>query len=135
MTNPLQAEEIVYSGRGVAERLMTDACTIQRQAGSSMSEVTLVVTPTLTSVYTGKCRVKGQQIQDAASNAGERPTVTREYVVSIPLSTTSVQVDDLVTITASALDPTQVGKVLVVLGVGHGSQITARRIRCQEVTA
>lgn len=135
MTNPLQVESTVYAGRAAAERIMTDACTVQRQTGQSMSETTLVVTPTYSTAYTGKCRVKIDSAGDLGVDAGARAASVRDYIVSVPMSATVFEVDDLVTITASALDSTQVGLTLRVLGALHGSQITARRFRCQEVTS
>jgi hypothetical protein len=135
MTNPLTAESTVYSGRAAAERLMTDACTVQRQTGQSMSEVTLVVTPTYSTIYTGNCRVKIDSAGDLGVDIGARAGSVRDYIVSVPVSATVFAVDDLVTITASPLDPSQVGLTLRILGALHGSQITARRFRCQEVTS
>lgn len=130
----MQAEEIVYAGRAVAERLMTDTCTVQRQTGSSMSEVTLIVTPTYSTIYTGKCRVRTAS-SEVMVDVGDRAASLHNYTVSIPVSATILAPDDLVTITASGLDPAQPGLTLRILGALHGSQMTARRFLCQEVTS
>ena len=131
----MQAEEIVYAGRAVAERLMTDTCTVQRQTSSSMSETTLVVTPVYSTLYTGKCRVREETAGDLSIDVGQRAGSVRSYTVSVPMSAIAFAPDDLVTITASGLDDAQPAVTLRVLGVTHGSQITARRFRCQEVTS
>ena len=135
MTTDGTFKNLTDSGHAAAPSPMTDPCTVTRFASHVLNETTLVYADTYTTVYTGVCRVKGTALQDQASNAGERPAVTREYDVSLPVSAIAVAVDDLITITASQLDAVQPGLTLRVLGVLHGSQITARRMRCQEVTA
>lgn len=130
-----QSESTVYAGRAAAERLMTDSCTVQRKTGQSMSETTLVVTPTWNTLYTGKCRVKVDNAGDLTVDVGARAGSVRDYIVSVPVSSTVFEVGDLVTVTASSLDTTQAGLALRIVGVLHGSQITARRFRCQEVTS
>lgn len=119
----------VAAGRAAAERLMVDTCTITRPGVASLNETTGVVTRTSTTVYSGACRVK----PDAApgeSQSGEREVVTRRFIVSIPITETGVDVDDVVTVTASDLDPALVGVELVVGGVVTGSHVTARRLVC-----
>lgn len=136
MTNPLAIESTVHAGRAAAERLMVDTVTITRTTSlGAINDTTGAYTPTSSTVYSGKARVKLNNVADLVVDAGGRGASVREYIVSVPLSSTVFAVDDTVTITASALDPAQVGLVLHVLGITHGSQITARRLRCQEVTS
>lgn len=120
---------VVEAGRLAARRLMVDACTITRPGAASLNETTGVVTRTTTTVYTGACRVK----PDAApseTQSGEREVVVRRFIVSIPTSETGVEVDDVVTVTASKLDPALVGRALTVGGIVTGSHVTARRLVC-----
>lgn len=127
--------ETAIAGRTFADRLMTDMATITRVASRVFDEATSTYTDTLTTIYAGKCRVKYSATADLVVDAGERAASVREYIVSVPMSVSTVEVGDAVTITASGLDPAQTGLVLHVLGVIHGSQVTARRLRCQEVTS
>lgn len=127
-------EGLLGSGRAAALRLMGDECTITRVASSTFNETTMAYTDTLTEVYAGVCRVKQLNQADIVGDAGERQAVTREYLLSIP-TTATAEVGDKVTITSSLFDSTQVGLVLHIVGVGHGSQQTARRLRCQEIIA
>lgn len=136
MTNPVSAEATVYAGRTAAERLMVDTVTVTRiTTQGAINETTGGYTPTSPTVYSGKARVKLNNVADLVVDAGGRGASVREYIVSVPLSSTVFAVDDTVTLTSSPLDPSQVGLVLHVLGVTHGTQITARRLRCQEVTS
>ena len=71
---------------------------------------------------------------DVQTAAGDRATMTRDFVVHLPVSVTAVQVDDVVTVTASALDPGLVGLALTVAGEARGTHVTARRLACVAVT-
>lgn len=125
----MTASSAVRAGRAAAARLMVDTCTVTRPGAATLNETTGVVTRATTTVYTGACRVK----PDAApseSQSGEREVVVRRFIVSIPTSETDVAVDDVVTVTASELDPALVGATLTVAGVIVGSHVTARRLVC-----
>jgi hypothetical protein len=121
-------------GRAAAETLMVDTCTITR-AGSGdpvYNEADDTYTyPTASTSYTGKCRVRPAGTQDVDHVVGADPVWARSYIVSVPVSETNTTVDDVVTITASALDPALVGQRLRVQGVLKGSHITARRLACE----
>lgn len=128
-------EGLLGAGRVAAARLMTDTCTITRVTGRSFNETTLVYSDTTTTVYSGPCRVKALNQGDLVVDAGQRQAMTREYLLSIPVADAFPEVGDRVAITASQFDTAQAGLVLTVVGSMHGSQQTARRLRCQEVTA
>lgn len=125
----MTASSAVRAGRAAAARLMVDTCTVTRPGAATLNETTGVVTRATTTVYTGACRVKPDPAP-SESQAGEREVVTRRFVVSIPMSETDVAVDDVVTVTASELDPALVGATLTVAGVIVGSHVTARRLVC-----
>lgn len=125
----MTASSAVRAGRAAAARLMVDTCTVTRPGAATLNETTGVVTRATTTVYTGACRVK----PDAApseTQSGEREVVVRRFIVSIPTSETGVEVDDIVTVTASELDPALVGRTLTVGGIVTGSHVTARRLVC-----
>lgn len=131
----MTAETATLSGRAAAEALMVDTCTITRSATrGTFNETTLQYdSPTTTSLYTGKCRVKpaGGQVSDRVVQFGEQAVSLWPFQVSVPISVENLAVDDLVTITASSLDPDLVGTVLRVRDVTQGTHITARRLGCE----
>jgi hypothetical protein len=129
----VNADAAVLAGRVEAEALMVDACTITRVTGlGSINETTLAYTPTTSTIYTGKCRVKPRDNADRVVQYGQEAASFWPFLVSLPMSTTTVDLDDLVTITASALDASLIGKVLRVREVLAGSHLTARRLSCEE---
>ena len=125
----MTASSAVRAGRAAAARLMVDTCTIAHITGQATNTTTGVVANTTSTVYSGACRIKPDSAP-SESQAGEREVVTRRFVVSIPMSETDVAVDDVVTVTASELDPALVGATLTVAGVIVGSHVTARRLVC-----
>lgn len=124
---------VVEDGRAAAESLMVDACAVTRPGAQTLNETTGVLTTATTAVYAGKCRVKAET-SDTQTAAGDRATMIRRFTVSLPMAVTTVAVDDVVTITTSALDAGLPGMVLVVNGAAAGSQVTARRLACVAVT-
>jgi hypothetical protein len=120
---------VVEAGRAAARRLMVDACTVTRVTGTATNSTTGVVTPTTSTVYTGPCRIKPDPTP-SESQAGEREVVTRRFIVSVTTDEDGIAVDDIVTVTASELDPALVGVTLTVAGVIIGSHLTARRLVC-----
>ncbi len=120
---------VVEAGRAAARRLMVDACTVTRVTGTATNSTTGVVTPTTSTVYTGPCRIKPDPTP-GESQAGEREVVTRRFIVSVTTDEDGIAVDDIVTVTASELDPALVGVSLTVAGVIIGSHLTARRLVC-----
>lgn len=120
------------AGRLAAEAIMQDSCTITAGAAEQVYDpgTDAYVTPAGASRYSGACRVKpqdaGREVEAGAETVSLWP-----FLVSIPMSVTGVELDDLVTITASPLDPSLVGLVLRVRQVAQGSHLTARRIACE----
>jgi hypothetical protein len=119
--------------RAQAESLMQDACTITRTtAGTTFNETTGQYDAGSTStLYTGKCRVKPRDNADRVVQFGERAVSFWPYIVSVPMSVTTVELNDVITITASALDASLVGLKLRVREVLAGSHLTARRLSCE----
>lgn len=134
----MTAEATTLAGRTAAEELMVDECLITRGTTQGTFNTTTLEYDTVaaTEVYDGKCRVKptGGQASDRQAQAGERQIALWPFTVSVPISVTGIQPDDLVTVTASSLDADLVGLQLRVRSVVQGTHITARRLGC-EVTA
>lgn len=131
----MTAQTTVLRGRQAAEALMLDACTVRRVTGTSTNDSTGVVTPAHTTVYTGKCKLQRPA-------AGGRHDVAEASVVVAPLElhlpvagSETVTVDDVATVTASAMDTGLIGRVLRVVGPAGASLRTARRLPVIEVAS
>jgi hypothetical protein len=123
----------VRAGRRAAEALMADTCTISRGGGSTVFDPDTgeYVTTVGEAIYTGACRVKPRDNADQVVEAGGTNVSLFPYVVSVPVGAVAYEVDDLVTVTAGALDPALVGLVLRVRQISVGTHLTARRLGCE----
>lgn len=131
----MSAGSVTLAGRSAAEALMTDTCTVTRPGATEPvydPGTDTYTYPGGTEVYSGKCRVKQADTIDQDRQAGEAVVGARRYVVSLPMSVTGVRRGDSVTVDTSVLDGALPGVVLRVLGAAKGSQITARRLACEE---
>lgn len=111
---------------------MTDTCTIARVTPVRTNSSTGVVTTSSETIYSGKCRVA---VPDTAANmaeAGGQQVVQQQLVVSVPISVATVKPGDIVTISAAPFDAALVNKTLRVRDVPYGSQLTARRLACED---
>jgi hypothetical protein len=129
----MSIESAIARGRAAAENLMVDACVITRKTGETTSGG--VITPTLTTLYTGKCRVQVKSEAGAGQNVGEAFRVVERHEVQLPMTVTGLQEGDSIQVTASALDPDLVGRVYVVRDVLRKSHLTSRRVTVTEVTS
>lgn len=130
----MSARRAVIRGRLAIEALMVDACTIQRLASSSTNPDTGVVTPTYSTVYTGKCRVQQTIPVAKPHDIGQAAVWLERLLLQVPASVTGLASDDLVTVTASSLDGDLVGRTFRVRELGHKTHVTARRAQIEEVT-
>jgi hypothetical protein len=131
------ATSVTLRGQLAAEALMVDSCTIQRVTGTSTNDTTGVVTPTYSTIYTGKCKL---QAVGSKGQAPARPHVVDQAQVflfqlelHVPMSVTGVQADDVVTVTASLLDADLTTRVWRIRALSHKSFQTARRFTLEEV--
>jgi hypothetical protein len=129
----MSATSITLRGRIAAEALMVDTCTIKRLTGSSTDQDTGVVTPTYSTTYTGKCRLKLPTAVARPITVGEAQEFTQHPILSLPATTTGIEVDDIVTITASLLMPSLVGRVFHVRAKPGQSHMTAARFEIMEI--
>lgn len=123
-------------GRAEHERLMIDACTIDRPGTPTLDRATSALTPGAgTVLYSGKCRLKGERMPRPAE-AGEELQMVARYELALPFSAAlaeELRVGDRVTMTASG-DARLVDQVLYVMAVDFGSTATAWRITVQDLT-
>jgi hypothetical protein len=129
---------VLARGQAAALARMTDACTIRRQTGTTYNDEIGGTTPTWTAVYSGACRVKQPS---SGSNSASRTTVGEAEVLlqqpelHLPMSAPLLRPGDEVTITASATDPTLVGRVFRTRAIPAHSQASARRHGVTERTS
>lgn len=120
-------------GRAAAEALMVDTCTITRTIGEST--VGGVVTPTTSTIYSGKCRMQVRQETGAGQNVGEAFVVVQRLELQLPMSVPELREGDIVTMTAAALDPQLAGKTYAVRDAVAKTHLTSRRVTVLEVTS
>ena len=129
----MSATSITLRGRVAAEALQVDTCTIQRVVSLATDPDTGVVTPTYSTIYTGKCRLKLSVAVARPLTVGEAQEFTQHPILSLPATTTGIQVDDLLTITATLLMPSLVGRVFHLRAVPGQSHMTAARFEIMEI--
>lgn len=130
----MSAEAAVLAGRREAEALMIDACTVTRPGDPITDPETGDVTPSSTPVYTGPCKVQQTISQASNPSAGGHQFTVQDSRVDFPVSAGPLAVDDVVTVTASVLDPQLVGSVFRVVELFHKSMATAQRTRVEQAT-
>lgn len=126
---------MVLAGRTTAESLMLDTCTVERPGAPVTDPVTGAVTPSLTLIYTGKCKVQQTLAQASNPVAGGHSFTVQDTRWDSPITAGPFAVNDVVTITASALDAQLVGRKFRVTELFHKSMATAQRVRVEEVSA
>jgi hypothetical protein len=131
----MSATTATLRGRQAAETLMTDTCTVQRATGTSTNDTTGVVTPTYSTIYTGKCKLQ-RPAGGARHDEAEASVVVAPLQLHLPIvGSEAVTVDDIATVTAAAMDSGLVGKVFRIDGPADASLKTARRLPVIEVTS
>lgn len=133
----MSAQSLVIQGRKAAERLMIDTCTVKRLASKPTDPDTGVVTPTYTTIYTGKCKIQHtQRATNAHSlNLGEAEVLLARLEAHLPTSVVGILSDDVLTVNTSALDADLVGQDFSIRELAHKTLQTARRYGLLEVTS
>ncbi|HEX5995676.1 MAG TPA: DUF6093 family protein [Jiangellales bacterium] len=131
----MTAASLLARGRAAAERLMVDSATIRRQTGTVTDPNTGVITPTYTTVYSGKCRVQQRSEASASpTEAGDARVLMLRTELQLPMSATGFRVGDEVVDVVSAHDPDLTGREFTVRDLAHGTHKTARRLGVVERT-
>lgn len=128
------AVDATLRGRLASEALMVDACTVQRPGGL-VTDADGNVAPVLTPVYTGVCKVQQTISQASNPSAGGHSFTVQDSRFDFPVAAGPLAIDDVVTVTASVLDPQLVGSVFRIVELFHKSMATAQRTRVEQVTA
>jgi hypothetical protein len=119
--------------REQADSTMIDACVIERPGAPVTNPDTGVVTPSVTTVYTGKCKVQSKEATAATPNAGGAMFTVVSRQVHIPMNAADVKDGDVVRMTASLLNTFTVGKRYRVEGFTPDSFDTAARLPVKEL--
>lgn len=128
----MTAASVTLQGQTAAEALMVDTGTLTRYGPQTWVESTGTQTrPVLSTPYSGKCRVKAAGF-DQSAEAGEEQISRWPFTVSLPVAVVDVQLNDVFTLSA-AVDASLIGVPLRVREVLRGTNITARRLGCEEV--
>lgn len=115
-----------------AEARMVDTCLIRRKSGPGVPDpVTLKITPTYTTIYSGKCEFQLRDTIAVRPEAGERVATVVRTITKVPVSATGVEVGDEV-VAQTSRDPDLVGAVLRVKSRFHKTYATCRRLECEE---
>lgn len=113
---------------------MIDACDVMRPGEPVTDPDTGEVTPSSTFVYSGPCKVQQTISQASNPTAGSHSFTVQDSRVDFPVSAGPLMVDDVATVTASALDPQLVGTEFRIVEMFHKSMATAQRTRVEDVT-
>jgi len=113
---------------------MLDSCDVMRPGEPVTDPETGDVTPSATFVYSGPCKVQQTISQASNPTAGSHAFTIQDSRVDFPVSAGPLMVDDVVTITASVLDPQLVGSEFRVVELFHKSMATAQRTRVEQAT-
>lgn len=113
--------------QAAAERMMTSTVTITRLGEPVWDEDAGEYTDTLTTVYTGKCKVQTFQAFEAVPEAGGAQRVIQRYYLHVPVSAGVFLPGDRAEIIASA-NPILVGNVYVVAAPHEKDWQTAQRL-------
>ena len=129
---------LVEQARAFAVQEWADTCTITRAVAATTDKTTgaTVATETLT-VYTGICRLQQPPDQAATgTDQGEAYRLMTKRELQLPVvESADVLPDDIVTITACALDPAAVGTDFTVRDDFSKSEASTRRLGIQAPTS
>jgi len=129
------AIHLTRRGRAAAERLMVDACEIREPATVGEMDPATGLRPETPGalMYSGKCKVQTFEAHESTPESGEHVFTVQRTQVHLP-ATVEVAVDQIITVTASVLDPNLVGRRFRVAAFLHKSFATANRVQVEEVT-
>ena len=120
------ATGVTLMGRKQAEALMESAVVIKR-AGAPTEDANGVLTPTYTTIYSGKCRLRITEARSDDVAAAGQALAKQFPILSIPVNAAGsgdVRVDDVASVT-SPLDPYPT--TARIAGVHSQTHSTARR--------
>ena len=120
--------------RDTSDTAMTDTGTITRPGADTFDASTgLITAGASTTIYTGSMRVRPAAASGAGETQfGEEQVTLSRYVVTVPYDTTSVRIDDVVTVTDSD-DADLIARTLRVAAIPLGTFMLDKRFACEVV--
>lgn len=118
-----------------ADSAMLDTCTVHRPGASVTDPDTGAVTPSLTLLYTGPCKIQQTLAQSSNPEAGGHQFTVQDTRWDTPVDAGVFEVNDVVTIVDAVLDPQLTGRVYRVTDPFHKTGATAQRTRVKELSA
>jgi hypothetical protein len=121
--------------RADVEATLPDTCRIERSSGNGAFDENTGTygSTTPTEIYEGACRMGSPGLVPSEVVAGEQQVTQQSYVLTLPASVTTIEVDDTVTMLTSA-DADLVNRVFRIVGLKHSSIGVQRRVLCEETT-
>ena len=125
------------AGRAAALAGMTDAVIIRAPDSFGPKDPATGKRPVVAGAirYEGAAKVQSYEAYSAAASSGAHMYTVQNHRVDIPVGAGPVFAEDIVTVTASELNPHLVGDRSTVAGVPAKSQTTAQRLQCQMIAA
>lgn len=118
--------------RAVAERFMTDRCTIASATSVEFdADTEHDVETDGAELYDGKCQVRPVGA-DTVLEVGDAPLSIESIIVRLPVETVGISINDVVTVTRSD-DPLMIGRALRVRAVLGGTGAASRNLYCEMV--
>lgn len=125
--------------RTEAEGRMVDACRITRAGvGDTVfdPETGTYTDGTDATVYSGKCEIQVTDGLNARqSETGGTEIIATRVTVKVPVSTTGIRINDVVTITTATNDADLLGQRFTVVGLHAKTFGTARRLQVERINA
>lgn len=126
------SEALTNAAQAAAERNMIDTCTVRRRVGEVTDPFSGTVTPTYTTIYSGKCKVQQSEAQGRKEEAAQRFLIMKIRELHLPIAgSEGVRRDDEVTMT-SAHDTDLIGRIFYVRDIAGKTAASARRLVIQE---
>jgi hypothetical protein len=119
--------------RDTSDTALADTGTITRPGADTFDAGTgLITAGASTTIYTGSMRVRPTSLIGSEPQFGEEQVTLSRYVVTVPYDTTSVRIDDVVTVTESD-DADLVERTLRVTVIPLGTFMLDKRFTCEVV--
>lgn len=127
----------ILAGRAYNEKLMTSECVITVEGEKTFNQSTGLYTPTFTTLYDGKCKIR---IAAASAGISEREPLgqsiaVQESILFLPVvaETAEIPKDAMGIITVNDHDPDMVGHVFRVKKYSTQSSATQRRLIVEDI--
>jgi Family of unknown function (DUF6093) len=132
----MTAAATVQAGRAAAAALMVDTCQITHPGEQVTDRHTghVYAVPDAV-VYQGRCKVQSYQPFEQNPEAGAHTYTVQRYQVHVPVGSYVPHIGDVVTLTATALDPALAGRVYRVVALLHKTLATAYRLAITDEVA